>query len=1157
MQTTATALSFTHLQSAIARPPLMVAPETTVMAALARMDATDSSYVLVVDSGLQTDGSSLLGLLTTRDLVRLNVQAAPLDQLPIQAVMSQPVIALNEADLTTIDAALTLFQQHQIHHLPVLDDHDHVVGLIERGFLTELLAQHVLQLEAETIELSESAAIAAQPTRMALTQQNGVEPPPLAMLVQAEERHADQEGLNQQLQQTLEELSVAEEELRQQNLHLESERLKYQDLFNFAPDGYLVTNPAGIIQSANQAIAAQLAANQSFLVGKPLVVFVAQLDHSLFYNQLQQSLLHNHNQTWEITFQPHRGEPFPAEVTVVPIYGKTHTVSGLRWLVREISERKRSEAVLRQYERVVSATTDGIALIDQSYVYQLVNHVYLERYGQPLEAIVGHSVEAILGETVFQSVVQPRLDRCLAGEIQQYEAWFDYPDSGRRFVRVTHAPYFEFDGTITGVVVGTHDLTALKQAEAALQEREQFLSSIYEGVEQAIFTLDVLEDGDFRYVAFNPAAEQLAGKLTAEIRGQAPGEKVRPHYTECIQSGVSITYEECLVFQETSTWWLTTLNPIRDASSRICRIVGTSTSITQRKQAEALLEQLNQELEQRVAERTAALQESQRFIQQIADASPNILYLYDLQEQRNVYVNREVATALGYTSEVISTLGADLFTTLMHPNDLSLVLAQQERIKASRDKTIFEIEYRMRHANGKWRWFYSRDAIFSQDDTGQVKQIIGTAQDISDRKHLEQTQNRLIAILEASTDYMGMSDLTGNIIWNNTAFKRICGLEHDADVRQRCIADYHPQWAVELILQQGLPHAIANGSWLGETALLAADGQEIPLSQLILAHKSPQGVVEFFSTIARDMRVRRAHEQQLERTNAELLRATRLKDEFLANMSHELRTPLNAILGMSEGLQEDVFGSLNDRQKGALATVDRSGRHLLSLINDILEVSKIAAGKLELDVSSVSVNQLCTGSLSFVKQQALKKQIELITVFPPTNLEDIIVDERRIRQVLINLLTNAVKFTSTGGRVTLRVQLETTVLNLSERVSLQRLTVPRASLDNPVGACCQLQDYDLCFSVIDTGIGITPVNQAKLFQPFVQLDSSLNRQYEGTGLGLTLVKQIVELHGGSVSLQSAPGQGSCFTVRLPYMNAWAKKRSLIKQTNFNPKVTGS
>jgi PAS domain S-box-containing protein len=267
---------------------------------------------------------------------------------------------------------------------------------------------------------------------------------------------------------------------------------------------------------------------------------------------------------------------------------------------------------------------------------------------------------------------------------------------------------------------------------------------------------------------------------------------------------------------------------------------------------------------------------------------------------------------------------------------------------------------------------------------------------------------------------------------------------------------------------------------------------------------------------------------QLAVSNQELIRATRLKDEFLTNMSHELRTPLNAILGLSESFLEEVFGAINDRQKKAISTVERSGQHLLSLINDILEVSKIEAGKLELEITTVSATTLTKSTLAFVKQLAHQKQIQLTTTFPP-NLGNIDVDERRIRQVLINLLNNAVKFTPAGGQVKLEVQIEQ-----AQFCSLPISTDLRQQLDS--GAW-------ILFAVTDTGIGITPENQSKLFQPFVQIDGSLNRQYQGTGLGLTLVKQIVELHGGLVTLVSEFGQGSCFTVRLPY-HAAAEPRTI-------------
>ncbi len=257
-----------------------------------------------------------------------------------------------------------------------------------------------------------------------------------------------------------------------------------------------------------------------------------------------------------------------------------------------------------------------------------------------------------------------------------------------------------------------------------------------------------------------------------------------------------------------------------------------------------------------------------------------------------------------------------------------------------------------------------------------------------------------------------------------------------------------------------------------------------------------------------DITERQKVELELQKTNEQLLlanttlaHATRLKDEFLANMSHELRTPLNAILGMSEGLQEGVFGDINERQIKAVKTIERSGEHLLSLINDILDVSKIEAGKLELNYEEVAIAPLCKSSMVFITQQALKKHIQLKTILQP-NLKKIVVDERRILQALVNLLSNAVKFTSEHGQITLEVYLET--------------------------------PHSLCFDVTDTGIGIAAKDLDKLFHPFVQIDSSLSRKYDGTGLGLTLVREITELHGGSVSVSSEINQGSRFSIHLPY-----------------------
>jgi signal transduction histidine kinase len=341
-----------------------------------------------------------------------------------------------------------------------------------------------------------------------------------------------------------------------------------------------------------------------------------------------------------------------------------------------------------------------------------------------------------------------------------------------------------------------------------------------------------------------------------------------------------------------------------------------------------------------------------------------------------------------------------------------------------------------------------------------------------------------------------------------------------------CLATYQNSWGIfPSDLQAHFPTATALASLQGESyiSVVIQDFSGKILGNLGVIDTKPlpadtatlKFILQLFANrVGAEMRRQddedKIHEnnRNLELMNQQLLHATRRKNEFLATMSHELRTPLNAILGMSEALEDEVFGVLNECQTKSLRTIRRSGRHLLSLINDILDVSKIEAGKLKLEIVTTSVQDLCSSSLIFVKQQAFDKQTKLEVVLPPA-VGNIAVDERRMRQLLINLLSNAVKFTPAGGQIV--------------------LSATRQEKEDSEDGSSWIE-----FKVTDTGIGISSTDQLMLFQPFVQLDSSLNRQYAGTGLGLTLVKQIAELHGGSVSLQSELRQGSCFTVHLPH-----------------------
>jgi len=1398
-------LSQVDLATAIAPPPLTIAPTALAIDAMALMHTESSTRDLTCDLTceesaasprrlaqqsclLVLEGNHLVGIVTERDLVHLSAAGRNLAEVAIAEIMSSPVQTLATAEFTDLFVPLNLLQRHAIGHLPLVDDQGAVVGLLTRDSLSNLLGSfNLLHLPtaAEVMTQTVIQAPATAPLRE-LTQLMTTHRVSSVVIVeerQQEPEFGSQEPLRQnsdsrilaplgivterdilyflalemdfatvQAQAIMSPIgAVGKEASLWQVWQLMQERQLHQVAVT-SPDGALVgivtlttllslLNPMEIYRMAERLLRESQSRERAIKEHQQTEaalreaqvelqhLFASMKDYIFILNwegrYLKAALNHSDsaskvNQTLHQVFPPAIADHFLATIHTVlatqqstqleyclPIQGKelwfSTIVSPLNaesvlWVARDISDRKAAEFMLNQYKQVVFTLKDGVSLIDRNYIYRLVNPVYLERTQKKWEDIIGHSVEALHGKATFQTLMQPRLDRCLAGEVQEYEDWFDFLGSGRRFISVTYFPYSELDGTISGVVVTTHDRTALQQATQALEQLNQELehrvaertAALQTSEERFRNAFDTSAMGmclvslEGRYLRANPSLCNFLGYGETELLELRFQDITHPddltvnlEFARRIRAGEIHSYhlEKRYVTKRGKwVWGLLSVSLVRDAHEQPLHFVAQIQDITDRKQAEF------------------ALQESQRFIQQIADASPNILYVYDLQEQRNIYANQEITAILGYTPKEIQAMGSSFAQNLLHPDDLSFVLpVHYGNINAAQDGEIIETEYRMKHANGEWRWLYSRDSIFSRDADGQAKRTIGTAQDITERKqaeqslreaqqfiqtvintvplplfwknresvflgcnlqlaasldmtstreivgktdfdlspteaqaiayrssdqrvmasgepilgieetlilpngeqrwlethkaplrdwtdtvvgvvgmfqditerkYLEREQNRLLAILEASTDYILIADMVGNTIWNNTALRQLRRLEEDAIVLQQKPLNYHPQWAVEMLEQQAIPIAIAQGSWLGENILLDAEGQEIPVSQLVLAHKSSQGEVEFFSTIMRDMRVHKEYERRLEQTNAELLRATRLKDEFLANMSHELRTPLNAILGMSETLLEEMFGALNERQKNALATVESSGRHLLLLINDILDVSKIEAGKLELEIAPTSIAHLCASSLPFVKQQALKKQIQLHTNLP-ANLGEIVVDERRIRQALINLLSNAVKFTPAGGRVVLEVSIQRIGSPEAERSQEPEAKSQNASCDASVMQ--ELQDDPeileadswILFSVTDTGIGIAAADQPKLFQPFIQLDSSLNRRYEGTGLGLTLVKQIVELHGGSVSLTSQLGQGSCFTICLPYGRSGGNRNVRVNRDSHRPVMSFS
>ena len=268
---------------------------------------------------------------------------------------------------------------------------------------------------------------------------------------------------------------------------------------------------------------------------------------------------------------------------------------------------------------------------------------------------------------------------------------------------------------------------------------------------------------------------------------------------------------------------------------------------------------------------------------------------------------------------------------------------------------------------------------------------------------------------------------------------------------------------------------------------------------------------------------RKGFERALEEKNLELEHASHMKSEFLATMSHELRTPLNAVIGFSEALKDGLVGEMSATQREYIGDIFTSGQHLLSLINDILDLSKVEAGMMELELESVELAGLLANSLLIVREKAALQRIQL-KLECPDNLGHLKLDLRKTKQIVYNLLANAVKFSEHGSSVTLTVRQVSReqVGQIPGEWPVYRFALPES----------QYPQF-LELSVSDTGIGIAEDDMGKLFKAFSQIDSSLARKFEGTGLGLAMVKQLAELHGGSVAVASREGCGARFVAWLP------------------------
>lgn len=517
------------------------------------------------------------------------------------------------------------------------------------------------------------------------------------------------------------------------------------------------------------------------------------------------------------------------------------------------------------------------------------------------------------------------------------------------------------------------------------------------------------------------------------------------------------------------------------------------------------------ELEERVRQRTAEVQD-------LYDNAPAGYHSLDTYG-KILLINQTELNWLGYTREEVA--GRHI-TNFMTPDSVQTFQEAFPIFKLRGTSNNLELE--MRRKDGT-TFPVLVNATAIKDEEGNYLMSRSTVFDNTERRKAElalresEEQNRLL--FEESPEAVVLFDQAGRVVRMNRAFETITGVKGE-------------QFVGHLVMEFGiLPRDLMDALSAQVTDKVEA-GDRFASLEFKLKHASNdlrdisarifvvnlQGRPHYLASM-HDITTRKRAEETLRLANAEMERALRLKDEFLANMSHELRTPLNAILGITESLLEKTSGPLNEKQQKYLQTVLESAQHLLELINDILDLAKINAGRIELDISKVDVRSVAQSSMRMIRELAQKKGLDVKLEVEPS-IKTVLADERRLKQMLVNLLSNAVKFTPKDGHIGLDIR-------------------PDQS------------GNALYFTVWDTGIGVNEHDLHLLFQPFVQLDAGLARGSQGTGLGLVLVSQMARLHGGSVSVESQPDMGSRFTVAIPWQEA-ASTAPLIEKRLPEQKV---
>ncbi|GEM_PF-4793349 len=640
---------------------------------------------------------------------------------------------------------------------------------------------------------------------------------------------------------------------------------------------------------------------------------------------------------------------------------------------------------------------------------------------------------------------------------------------------------------------GTHtDISYLKKTEELLKQSELKFYNIFITAPIAIsISAFCAEVTLFREV--NPMFEYITGYSRNEVIGRSSSElKLTPDpetteriKSELMKTGEIINMEWHSKRKDGSILIGLHSARIMEIGDERCILV-TTFDITEYKKVQIEREKLIKELEESKALFQTAIEQlpSGIVVADAPDANIRIINkaLYDIRDKTNMVLENIPIEKHAMNWQIYYPDGR-----IFDPNDLPLSRAIFKGEMSTNVEAIFK------HDNGEKRWVLINAAPI-YDKKGKIIAGVAVCHDITDKKQIEAERSLLISVIETTNDLVAITTPETKITYINQAGRKLVGFDENDDVSLFDIRTVHTKWAYDKIMQIGIPGAIQNGIWYGETALLGKDGSEIPVSQVIIAHKSANGELQYLSTIMRDISEQKQAEQKLEGLVSDLEQKNAELERFTFTASHDLKTPLVTIEGFANLIKNDYLLKDNLKINNYIERIIFAVHNMRRLLDELLDLSKI--GRIINQSEEFLLEDLIHDAMKIVHGKIIEKNIKVIV---GKNLSNLWGDRMRLLDVAVNLLDNAIKYCSNTDDPTVEIGI-------------------RYNNDNK----------EVYFK--DNGIGIEPKYFNKIFNLFEKLDPNM----EGTGIGLALVKRIIEFHGGRIWVESQGlGKGSTFCFTIP------------------------